>query len=195
MSKKCERCGITMHSNSKGSLCRVCGLEKVKERHETMKLNAIVSRECTASETAPIPMMSELGFGKNRCEACGHAFKYDLSQDVACGYINDRGAYDLPPRPRPSADPGHCLYWSQKPSKAGWFTEAEKVKFSDYRCKPVIDMEVCKVYKNIDTASSLAGVPYSEIKKQCESTTDINADRRWRYVTAEERLIFKPKEV
>lgn len=196
MSKKfCERCGKELHHAAKGSLCRECSILANQERHEKNKQKQIEARERKILGQPPAPGLVGERPGKHRCVKCGHAFKYDLTSDVACGYINDAKSYELPRRPHPSADPNQCIYWSAAPSHAGWFTEKDKQALYDPNLKPVLDISKCQIYKSIGTASAVLGIPYIKIKEECESTDDINADRRWRYLKPEEILVIKPKEV
>lgn len=195
MGHLCKKCGRVMPVGREDkNYCMVCNSKLRKDSEVQLKEKGAESREKNC-DTPPRPSATGRYPGKHRCATCGHGYKIDNSDIRACNYIMDKEEFKLPPRPRPSAEPNHCLYWASSPSKAGWFTEAEKREIYDKRLKPVIDMKECEVYKSIDTASDLTGVSRGLIKKQCESTEDINAPRRWRYLKPEEVEIFRPSEV
>lgn len=171
-----------------------CSTEVRRDKAAQLREKGAELRE-KKGEQPPAPGLVGEYPGKHRCETCGHSYRLDNTSLRACNYIADKEKFTLPPRPRPSADPNHCLYWSKSPAGAGWFTEVEKRVMYDGRSKPVLDMSQCKVYKSVGTASALLGIPHMNIKKECESTDNINADRRWRYLKPEEIELIKPKKV
>ena len=193
--KYCERCGKELQKTTKGRYCRLCIPEIRKERHEEQKRKAIEARDKMDSGGSPTPVMAGEIPGKNRCYKRGHSFQLNCTKEVACGYIENAETYNLPRRPRPSASPNHCLYWSKVPTRAGWFTEEEKRKLKDPHFPAVVDTLKCKVYKNIDTAEKKTKVHYAQIKADCESTEDINGHTRFRYLAPEEKMLFKLREV
>ena len=190
MNKYCERCGVELNSEAKGIYCNPCRAVVHRERHEREKKKQIAAR---LKSKPPVPTLAGDIPGKNRCMTCGHAFKYDTSGDVACGYICQVDIYDLPMRPRPSADPNHCLYWSKRPTAAGWFTEAEKEKIFDRNFHQVVDTKKCCVYKNEAEAAMKANVSVDVVMEECQKTDEINAVRRFRYLAPEEFALIKPK--
>lgn len=191
MGKICRSCGKPISPGAKGDVCRECSRKLAQQRHEREKNKAIKSRE--QKGVATVLALNQY-WGKEKCVKCGHGFRYDTSFDVACGYIVDASSYQLPPRPRPSADPRQCLYFSKLPSQAGMFTEEEKLAIYDEGKTPVILIDTCTVYKDVYAASEQTGEDAAEIKAECESTDDINALRRWRYLKAEEKLLLRPQE-
>ena len=68
----------------------------------------------------------------------------------------------------------------------------EKREMYDSCLQPVLDMSDCAIYKSVGAASEILGIPRAKIKKECDSTEDINAPRRWRYLKPEEIELIKP---
>ena len=192
---RCERCGNPLPVGWETKpYCMNCEIEVKRNKAAQMREKAAIAREQKAKGRPPEPGNIGEYPGKHRCETCGHSYRMDCTPLRACFYLTDKETYELPPRPRPSADPNHCIYWSPSPATAGWFTEVEKRVMYDERLKPVLDMEHCKVYKSVGTASSLVGVSHTSIKRECEMTDDINASRRWRYLKPEEIELIKPRK-
>lgn len=191
----CERCGKKLSRETVGVLCSKCWIDVRKERHEQKKQKQIEAREKKLQKMTGPPRPGFVGIvpGKHRCAKCGHAFPIDCSAEVACGYLDDADKYNLPPRPRPSANPNHCLYWSKTPTKAGWLTEEQKTMLRQYpNQKKVLDMENCEVYASAAEASTAVDVPLTKIIKECTKTSAINANRRFRYLAPEELLLLRP---
>lgn len=195
MGQTCKNCGRAMPLGwETRSFCMTCSTEVRRDKAAQLREKGAELRE-KKGEQPPAPGLIGEYPGKHRCDKCGHSYKLDNTSIRACNYIVDKEEFTLPPRPRPSADPNHCLYWAKSPSKAGWFTEAEKREMYSKRSKPVLDMSTCTIYRSVGTASALLGIPNTEIKKECDSTDDINAPRRWRFLKPEEIELIKPMEV
>ena len=192
----CEVCGKLLGKTTKGTLCFACTNNARKERAEEKRRIQVESREKRLAELedSGVVFAKDKYPGKERCAKCGHGLRIDCTVDVACCYIDDADKYKLPPRPRPSADPQQCLYFSKKPSAAGTFTEEQKRVLYNPKGKNVIDIEKCKVYHCTTAAAEASGVDVDTILKDCRKNVGINARRRWRYLTPQELTLIAPKE-
>lgn len=193
--KFCENCGKRLGKTTKGTLCFTCTNKARKERAGEKRRIQVESREKRLAEleNSGIVFARDEYPGKERCAKCGHGVRIDCTVDVACCYIDDADKYKLPPRPRPSADPQQCLYFSRKPSEAGTFTEEQKRKLYNSKGKNVLDIPNCKVYLCAAAAAEASGEAAETILKDCRKNVGINSKRRWRYLTPQELVLIEPE--